>query len=363
MGRSFIGTFGLVLLSIAALWVADVFLANVEKTETHAQAVRLFDEGQTLRQRGENAQAIERIEDALAIERTNRWYLQSLADAQVAAGRNSDAQATLAQLLDTDSTDGFACLLMGRIAAKEGEFGTAVSYFHRAIYGHWNDHESDNRQRARFELIDYLAEHNSKEELLAELLPVEEHAPKDLKSRLRLGQLLLLAGSPGRAADVFRGIVRDEPANAEAHAGLGEADFARADYRGAQRHFEEALRLAPNDGNTRRHLEVCSEFLALDPMRRGLDPQERYRRSLKLLELTSAEVDKCITKNQPPEVEALLDKAASAQTAHVKAARQGESAEANLDLAEQLWQLRKRECKAAAPSDTPLALVLARLGQ
>ena len=192
---------------------------------------------------------------------------------------------------------------------------------------------------------------------------MEEHAPKDLKSRLRLGQLLLLAGSPGRAADVFRGIVRDEPANAEAHAGLGEADFARADYRGAQRHFEEALRIAPNDGNTRRHLEVCSEFLALDPMRRGLDPQERYRRSLKLLELTSAEVDKCITKNQPPEVEALLDKAASAQTAHVKAARQGESAEANLDLAEQLWQLRKRECKAAAPSDTPLALVLARLGQ
>ena len=363
MGRSFIGTFGIVLLCMAALWVADVFLANVERTETQAQAVRLFAEGRALRQRGKNAQAIERIEDALAIDRTNRSYQLSLADAQFAAGENSAAQTTLTDLLDSDPTDGYACLLMARIAANEGQFDSAVSYFHRAIYGHWKDNGSESRQHARFELIDYLAGHNSREELLAELLPVEEHEPRDLQSRLRLGQLFLLAGSPSHAADVFHGILREEPATAEAHAGLGEADFARADYRGAQRNFAEALRLEPNDQNTRRHLDVCNEFLQLDPTRRGLDQQERYRRSLKLLELTSAEAAKCVSPHQPPEVQALLDKASSAQKAHVRGAQLGESAEENLDLAEQLWQLRKRECKTSAPTDTPLALVLARLSQ
>ena len=52
-----------------------------------------------------------------------------------------------------------------------------------------------------------------------------------------MGRLFLLAGSPARAADVFRGILHDSPANAEAHAGLGEAEFARDNYRAAQRRF------------------------------------------------------------------------------------------------------------------------------
>jgi hypothetical protein len=60
---------------------------------------------------------------------------------------------------------------MGRILVKEGRFPEAISYFRRAIYGHWNEDAAGNRLRVRFELIDLLAQRNSKEELLAELLP------------------------------------------------------------------------------------------------------------------------------------------------------------------------------------------------
>jgi Tfp pilus assembly protein PilF len=361
-GRSFLGTFGLVLLAIAGLWIADTFLARLEQADSQAQADRRFQRGRALMQRGENKQAIENIEDAIAIERGNRGYLQELAEAQFAAGAFDDAQSTLVDLLTSDPTDGEASLLMARIAGEEGRFADAVSYFHRAIYGRWKEHEPENRQRARFELIDFLAKHNSKEELLAELLPVQDYAPKDWKTRIKLGRLFLTAGSPARASDEFREVLRDDPSNAEAHEGIGEADFARGEYRAAQRDFETALRLAPNDQTTQQRLDLCNELLQLDPTVRGLNSEERYLRSVRLVELTLEEVHKC-TANDAPELQDLFSKANAALEPKASRTRENEAAEANLDLVAQLWQVRKKECKAAPAADSPLTLVLARMAQ
>ena len=41
-GRSFLGTFGLVFLAIAVLFVADTFLAKTERAESLVEARRLF---------------------------------------------------------------------------------------------------------------------------------------------------------------------------------------------------------------------------------------------------------------------------------------------------------------------------------
>jgi tetratricopeptide (TPR) repeat protein len=361
-GRSFLATFGLVLLAIAALWIADTFLARIEDADSQTQAARLFQQGQALMRSGKNTQAIEKIQDAIAIERANPGYLQSLAEAQFAGGKYADAQSTLGELLAGDSTDGAASLLMARIAANQGRFTDAVSYFHRAIYGRWNGHSSENSQRARRELIDFLAQHNSKEQLLAELLPAQEYAQKDLPDQTRLGQLFLMAGSPNRADDMFRGILRDDPSSADAHKGLGEADFARGNYRAAQRDFKAALELSPGDQGARQRLAQCDELLLLDPTLRGIDSDERFRRSVRLVELTSEEVSQCAAQRQTPETQALLDQAASARKPRLSNVRQSEASEANLDLAEQLWQARKRECKGPV-ADTPLALVLAKMAQ
>ncbi|PYT31248.1 MAG: hypothetical protein DMG58_12695 [Acidobacteria bacterium] len=176
-----------------------------------------------------------------------------------------------------------------------------------------------------------------------------------------MGQLFLLAGSPARAVDVFRGVLHDAPANANAYAGLGAAEFARGNYRAAQRDFQTTLRLAPDDQATRRRLDVCNELLMLDPTLRGLTPAERFSRSLKLVELTADEA-RCIGSNTSPELQRLLDKAGTALKAHVSAAHESEVSESNLDLAEQLWQARKG-CKSPPAVDSPLALVLARLAQ
>ena len=226
--RSFLGTFALVFLAIAGLWAADTFLAKTEQAESRVEAARLFEQGRALMQRGDSAAAIGRVKDAISIERGNRDYLRTLAQAQLEAGKTADAESTLTELLQGDSADGLASSLMGRVLAKGGRYPEAISYFHRAIYGHWNQNAVENRLRVRFELLDLLARRNSKEELLAELLPVQEQAPHDLITRTRIGRLFLLAGSPARAADEFRGILHDAPADADAYAGLGEAEFARA---------------------------------------------------------------------------------------------------------------------------------------
>jgi len=362
-GRSFLGTFGLVFLAIAALFVADTFLARTERAESLVEGARLFEQGRVLMQRGANAEAIERIKDAISIERGNRDYIRTLAQVEFSALKTADAEATLSELLQSDSTDGLANLIMARVQAKEGRFAQAISYYHRAIYGHWSDDEPANRLSARFELIDLLAQRNSKEELLAELLPVQDRAPSDLKTRMRLGQLFLLAGSPARAADVFRGILNDDPDNTNAYGGLGQAEFARGDYRAAQRDFQAALRFVPDDQTLRRRLEMCNELLVLDPTTRGLGAAERYRRSLNLLELTADGTSQCLGQNPPAELQGLLDKAKEALSAHVNAAHESDATESNLDIAVQLWQARKRECKSPPTEDSPLALVLARLAQ
>ncbi len=361
--RSFLGTISLVFLAIAVIFGVDMFLARMERAESHVEAARLFRQGRDSMLRGENAEAIERIKGAISIERGNRDYMRTLAQAQLAAGMTPDAESTLEELLQSDSTDGLASLIMGRVLAKEGRFAEAISYFHRAIYGQWNEDPAANQLRARFELIDLLAQRNSKEELLAELLPIQDQASRDLKVRIRLGRLFLLAGSPARASVVFRGILRNFPASTDAYAGLGEAEFAQSNYRAAQRSFQTALRLAPGDQAVRQSLDRCNELLMLDPALRGLSQAEYFRRSLKLVELTLGEAGQCAGPNPPPELQGLLGEAAKALKARVGAARQSEASESNLDLAERLWQARRKDCASPPAADSPLALVLARIAQ
>jgi hypothetical protein len=53
----------MVSLAMAALFAADMFLAKTEKAESQVEAARLFEQGRGLMQRGQNAEAIERIKE------------------------------------------------------------------------------------------------------------------------------------------------------------------------------------------------------------------------------------------------------------------------------------------------------------
>lgn len=56
-GPSFLGTFALLFLAIAAVFVIDTSLARMEKSESRAEADRLFQDGQRLDREGRHPKA------------------------------------------------------------------------------------------------------------------------------------------------------------------------------------------------------------------------------------------------------------------------------------------------------------------
>ena len=361
---SFLGTFALVFVSAAGLFVIDTFLARMEQAESQAQASRLLAQGQRLAKAGRVLESIDRLRAALASVPGDMETQVALVQELLAANKLSDAKTLLTEMLAHDPTDGRSNLFMARVLAKEGRTDAAITYYHTAIYGKWSKDPEANRVSARFELTDLLVRNDAKRELLAELLPLQDEAPADVQTRMRIAQLFTLSGSPARSAEIFRQILRQDPQNAAACTGLAEAQFAEKNFRGAQAEFAAAARLKPGDEQIQKRLDLTNEILDLDPTRRGLRASERYSRSAKLVNLAMEDLSRCAGSAPPEAIQKLTADAATALKSKVRAGRESEAADDDLELAEQLWQARKKFChETPSASADPMALVLDKLAQ
>jgi len=358
MTRSFLATFALIFASMAGLYLFDTFMARTEQVESHAEGQRLFHEGQKLLAAGRPAEAIESFRSALTFERENTEYQLALAVALLSSGKLTDAQAMVEAVRDRDPANGRANLAMARILVKQGRLADAAYYYRLAIYGKWPENAASRRLEVRLELVDLLAQAGNKQELLAELLLLQNEN-LDLNTRKHIAQLYLLAGSPNRAADMFREILREQPSDPDAFAGMGAAEFAKGNYRTAHVDFLIASRLKPTDPEIKKQLALSAEVLALDPMLRGLSLRERYKRSLRLLDLATQSVTQCLG---PSAREPLLDEANAASERRVRPGQENEAVDSYMDLAEKIWQVRKNECKQPLTDDEQaLSLVLTKI--
>lgn len=359
---AFLRTLTLSFVWIAALFSLDTFLARIDRNESRSHAERLYREGLEMERQQHPADAADRFREAAYTVRGNSGYQLAFARALAASRKAGQAQAVLEDLLDREPLDGPANLAMARVLLGQARTTEAISYFHRAIYGQWPGNVLERRAEVRFELLDVLSRQNANQDMLAELLPLENEASADVVTQRRIAKLFLAAGSPQRAAGVFRRILRSDPRDAEALAGLGEADFARADYRQAQANFRAALRLTSQNEQARARLSLIEEILALDPLRRGLSPAETTLRSGKLLDLVAASLRECAGDSPSPLVREGLERATGLRTRRPKAG--AAEAVSPLDLAEDLWKLRLKECPApAGKSEEALGLVLSRVGR
>jgi len=354
---SFVRTLALTILAIGALSAIDLFLARTEREANEAEAARFYANGSRLMQAGESAEAADQFQSALSLERENEDYQLALAQALDAAGKLEDAKTNLEALLAGNSFAGAANLAMARVLVKQGRVDRAISYYHRAIYGQWRHGPRSNPVRVRLELVDLLSRRNSKEDLLAELLPLQDQAPDDPETRMKLGRWFLAAGSPGRAVPIFRVLLRQSPERPDAYAGLGEAEFAQANYRLARSEFSAALQLRPGDDNLRSRLELCDRVLAIDPLRIGLSAEEEYQRARNLLQLVLNNLNQCAGSASAEPTSKLMEAAA-------KELKKRGSTPNDIELAERLWQMRKTACgPAVAASDEALVLVMGKLMQ
>lgn len=369
---SLLRTLTFVLLAIVLLFVLDTYLASREHSESMIEAQRSYQAGLQLMKEGKYDPAAEQFRAALVVARENPDYQLALAESLMDAGQLPEAESELADVLARDGTAGAPNLAMARVLVKEGRIPEALSFYHRAIYGQWKENALAHRVAVRFELIDLLVARHQTEGLLAELLPLQEEAPSDLATREKLASLFIAAGSPVRGADLFREVLRADPKDATAYAGLGDAQFAGGNYRSALQYYETALRLSPGDEHARRRAEVCNQVLALDPTQRALSTEEQYSRSTKLLQLVLDDVHQCLSAQGPERTSSglatglreTLDGAAQALKQRVPPARQHAALEANLDFLDKLWQARKTECNGSvSPIEETLSLVLNRLDQ
>jgi tetratricopeptide (TPR) repeat protein len=362
-------TVGLVLALIAvigALAAIDIFLHDAEQTEVADQAQHAYAQGCRLLAAGKAQDAVEALRRAHALERENLTYELALVAALTAAGKTSEAQPLLNEVLDADRNDGAANLVAARLRLKQGKTVDAEAYYHRAIYGNWPRDAAAHRMTARFELIDVLAANNQKEDLLAELLLLQEEAKNDTTIEPRLGRLFLIAGSPGRAADVYRTLIRQQPESTYAYQGLGDAELEQGDYLAAHAAFNAALARNRNDAGLRSKLQLAAALAALDPTPRGLSSAEKYQRSFRILGWAQEDFEKCVQTRRggaTANEQQLLERAEDAMNKK-PAQFTNELSEQTLALAEQIWQARLKACGATtAAEQEPLRLMMLKLAQ
>ena len=112
----------LVLAVIVALYGLDRFLARAEQSELQTEAQTQFSEGQRLLVGGKPHQSLQHLQRACSLEHANQEYELALATAELADDSINKARETLNDLLQNDSNDARANLLMARVMARENPF-------------------------------------------------------------------------------------------------------------------------------------------------------------------------------------------------------------------------------------------------
>jgi CIC family chloride channel protein len=299
------------------------FLAYYYRSERQSLAVRQFEQGEQLASSGQYEEAIGKFRSALSISHRNEDRL-ALAQALLGAEHLAEAESAFDTLLHASPNSGPANLGMARVAVKQANLQQAVRDYHRAIYGSWPGDSSADRVQARRELVDILNHLNQREQARAELVAWKSEAPSD----------------PGPPA------------------GLGEADLELGEFAAAQSAFREAVRLAPANAHYGDRLRLTGDIITMDPALRGLSATERVDRSRKLLQASLDALNGCLAGKTGVD-----DAAALASTAQhrlqVRAAR--DTSEANVTLAEQLWDARSQACGEPPAAEDALKRLMAQL--
>ena len=361
--HDFIITFAAVIGITLGLFVFDTALAELDARETRSQAVQEFSAGQWEIGKGNLAKGIEHLRKATALDRKNVDYTIALADAVQRAGKPGEAEDLLTPVLDRQANSGAANLALARVSVAQRKYVDAKSYYHRAIFGLWAPGSVVNRERARFELIDLLEKTGPKSELLAELLPIQIDSATSDSLRRRIGMLFVTAGSPARAADIFRELIQENPRDGIAYAGMGEAALAQGNFRTAERDFMEARRLLEQDTAFAERIAVADSALSIDPTQRGLGSREENRRAANLLGMIAARIQACTGAAPSPAVQGATDSATTSSRAPKPRDLDASTTE-YLSRAETLWKARPVTCASRGDrEDEVLNLVVERVAR
>jgi tetratricopeptide (TPR) repeat protein len=349
-----------VLAVLVGLAAVGGLLSYYYRSERAGRARHFYELGNQYFEKDRYDEAIEQYRDALSIAHNSQNRL-ALALALVKAGHPDEATIYLKDLLRSDPTNAVANLGMGRVAAQQGLMDEAVGYYHHAIYGAWPANAAQRRIEARIELVQALGKSGRRQQAQAELLSMLTVMPGDILFERQAAPLALEYDLPKQAASLFRDLTARDANDEIAWAGLGEAEYALADYPAARDALSTALRWNPNNTVVQKRLSAAKEILALDPTRRGLGAAERFRRSLAVLSAVLDVLDQCSPATLPADLKASIEAARRLLVKTGRPPSYSYAMENNTSVTEQVWTAGAQVCGSMPPADAPLSRVVARL--
>lgn len=354
---------GRILIVLVLMFALAGFLSYFYRSQRAARAEQSSRTGNELMAGGHFQEAVERYRSALSISHSSKDRL-SLATALAKAGQWNDAEIYFKELVKEMPGSGPANLGLARIAAQKGIIQDALNYYHKAIYGSWPNEAQNNRIQIRLELVEFLGRSSQLTHARAESLLLLAEMPDNLMIRKRVAQTLLDYGLSAEAAQVFQEILRRDPRDADAYAGVGQAEFALGDFRSAEQAFKSALRKNPGDLKSKRSLELAEQVIGVNPKLGGLNVAERYARSRKLLEAVLKSLDQCLAAGSKPRMPSLAELTEAGHKSLQKHGRPhsySDAMESNLSLSEQLWKARIDSCGSLNASNDILTILMPQL--
>ncbi len=357
---AFVWRMALLVAITAVMLIVDRSLAGAESRENLARAAALYGQGMSLLGAGEAHEASDRLASALAMQRGNAQYARALARATLADDRPAQAERILLRLVANNGSDGAANLLLAELTQRSNRFVEAKSFYHRAVYGSWGSDSIPQRARARFALVELLAQQHDSAELLAELLPLEAEFADSAAIRRQLAGLFVRGGAPQRGARIYRELLRANSRDTTAYVGLGAAAIEMGSYQSARANFAEALRLDNHDTTVAARLRLSDSLVAMNPLDRSIGGRERFVRSRGLAEQTLLAVAPCAAIDSV--ARELSDSLQTALLRRRRARDEGVDGERLLQLAGSAWFYRPLSCAPRAAGGA-LAVLHAQLRQ
>ena len=236
----------MVVTAIVGLLLVAVSLNYYYRSQRSGRALKSFQAGNELVQAQRYQEAIEQYRNALSISHSNENRL-ALGLALVKAQRLPEAEIYLREVLRDHPTSGPANVGLAEAYAAQGQFDAAVTCYHQAIYGAWPDHPAEHRVQTRMELVKMLGTAGRDKMAQTELLAILPELPADSEIRKRVARMLFDVGLFQESADLYGSIVQRDKNDADAYAGLGDAEVARWNYAAARDAFKRALATRPSD--------------------------------------------------------------------------------------------------------------------
>ncbi|HUK53575.1 MAG TPA: tetratricopeptide repeat protein [Candidatus Binatia bacterium] len=272
-----------VLLSmalLAALFLLTGFMTRAFLRHEEDLARQWFEKGQAALAAGNPDAAVEALHNALAYSNDDFGFELTLARALLASHRESEAEAYLRTLHESQPGNSPVDLELARLAVNRGQSSDAIRYYVAAIYGVWDADGEQRRRQTRLELIAFLTRLHRSSEALAQTMSFAANLPPDPALHVRAGQLFLDQQSYDHALAEFKEALRLDPRNPQALAGAGRALFAGGKFAEALPGLEHAHRAAPGDEVVQSELALSRAVVALDTDAPGLSARTRAERLL-----------------------------------------------------------------------------------